>query len=105
MSKTTLTSLFRFTGYLEGGSLLLLVFIAMPIKYMLSNPNVVSVLGMIHGGLFSMYVIMILVMALIVRIHIKWPVIAFITAFIPFGTFIFDHFFVNGKSYEKITQS
>lgn len=104
MSNTTLTSLFRFTGYLEGGSLLLLVFIAMPIKYMLNNPNVVSVLGMVHGGLFTMYVVMIFVMAFVVRIRIKWLIVAFIVAFIPFGTFIFDHYFVNSKSYEKITR-
>ncbi|GGI03292.1 MULTISPECIES: DUF3817 domain-containing protein [Mammaliicoccus] len=104
MSKTTLTSLFRFTGYLEGGSLLLLVFIAMPIKYILSNPNVVAVLGMVHGGLFTIYLIMILVMAIIVRTHIKWSVIAFVSAFIPFGTFIFDRFFINSKSYQNITQ-
>ena len=70
----------------------------------LSLIHIFSVLGMIHGGLFSMYVIMILVMALIVRIHIKWPVIAFIFAFISFGACIFGYFVVNCKSYAKITQ-
>lgn len=102
MNKTTLTSLFRFTGYLEGGSLLLLILIAMPIKYMLDIPTVVSVIGMLHGVLFSLYLIMILIMTNIVRIHIKWPIVALISAFIPFGTFIFDRFFINSKTYDNI---
>src|SRR5699024_12304995 len=69
--------------------------------YMLDIPTVVSVIGMLHGVLFSLYLIMILIMTTIVRIHIKWPIVALISAFIPFGTFIFDRFFINSKTYDR----
>ncbi|WP_323703096.1 DUF3817 domain-containing protein [Mammaliicoccus sp. Dog046] len=104
MNKTTLTSLYRFTGYLEGGSLLLLVLIAMPIKYMLNNPNVVTVVGMMHGGLFTLYVITLFIMAFIVKVHLKWPIMSFVLAFVPFGTFILDRYFVRSNAYQNIIE-
>ncbi|MBP8064293.1 MAG: DUF3817 domain-containing protein, partial [Acinetobacter sp.] len=42
----------RFVGLLEGLSFLLLLFIAMPVKYMLGNPILVKYVGMGHGVLF-----------------------------------------------------
>ena len=50
-------------SFIEGSSLLILLFIAMPIKYILGNPHVVRVVGMAHGLLFIALVATIIVVA------------------------------------------
>lgn len=99
MNNQTLKSIFRFFGFLEGGSLLLLMGIAMPLKYMAGKPEVVTVVGAIHGFLFTIYVITLILMTIKVKWNWKWPVMGLIVAFIPFGTFIYDHYFVRSKYY------
>lgn len=81
---------FRFMGLLEGGSLLILVFLAMPLKYFFGMPEAVSVVGSIHGFLFVIYCLMIAYMTFIVRWPFIYSVIAVIVAFIPFGNILFD---------------
>ena len=48
--------LFRLTALLEGISYILLLFIAVPIKYFLDDPTYVKLLGMPHGILFIAYI-------------------------------------------------
>ncbi|MCZ8537869.1 DUF3817 domain-containing protein [Paenisporosarcina quisquiliarum] len=81
---------FRFMGLLEGGSLLILLFLAMPLKYFFGMPEAVSVVGSIHGFLFVSYCLMIAYMTFIVRWPYIYSVIAVIVAFIPFGNILFD---------------
>ena len=81
---------FRFMGLLEGSSLLILLFLAMPLKYFFGMPEAVSVVGSIHGFLFVSYCVMIAYMTFIVRWPFVYSVIAVIVAFIPFGNIIFD---------------
>lgn len=82
--------LFRKIGIAEGISLLVLLFIAMPLKYFAGIPEAVKYTGWIHGILFIAYC----GMAYMVREEKNWPfkmlVYAFIAAFLPFGTFLFD---------------
>lgn len=47
-------------GYLEGTSFLLLLFIAMPLKYMMGIPEAVKYIGMAHGVLFIAYILILL---------------------------------------------
>ena len=49
--------LFRLTALLEGISYILLLFIAVPIKYLWDDPTYVKFLGMPHGILFIGYII------------------------------------------------
>lgn len=81
---------FRLIGYAEGISLLILLSIAMPIKYLAGNPYPVKVGGWIHGVLFILY----LYHTYIVKEEYHWQIsrllLAIIAAFIPFGTFAFD---------------
>jgi integral membrane protein len=79
-------------GLVEGGSLLLLLFIAMPIKYGLDIPEVVSVVGAIHGFLFITYLFVIAYVTYKVRWSFKWIAGAIIAAFIPFGNIILDSY-------------
>ena len=49
-------NLFRITALLEGVSYILLLFIAVPIKYLFDDPSYVKLLGMPHGILFIAYI-------------------------------------------------
>lgn len=88
---------FRFMGILEGSSLLVLLFIAMPLKYFLDVPEAVSVVGAIHGALFTAYCIAIIYATLAVRWPFRFTIGAFVSAFIPFGNFILDRRLENWK--------
>ncbi len=82
----------RLLGILEGLSLLILIFIAMPLKYFFANPFLVKVVGQIHGFLFIGFIFF----ALFVGIEKKWKfsVITWkvlLGSILPFGTFYVDH--------------
>ena len=85
----------RVFAFLEGVSLLLLVFIAMPLKYLYNDPSLVSYVGMIHGIFFICYSINLS----LVYFKYKWEfwktLMSFGAAFIPFGTFYIDKFFLR----------
>lgn len=81
----------RLLSYLEGISLLILVFIAVPLKYWVQQPMLVKALGPIHGMLFLWFVISTLSVG--VERHWKfrqttWKVL--LACLIPFGTFYID---------------
>lgn len=75
----------RIVGTLEGISFLLLLGIAMPIKYIWGNPIFVKYIGMGHGVLFLLF----LVMLFVVCHRMKWSLSVFnmglIAAVLPFG--------------------
>jgi len=81
---------FRMTALAEGVSFLALLFVAMPMKYFMGMPEIVRVVGSIHGGLFLLYV------GLLATLHVRqrWPVMfslyALAASVIPFGTFALD---------------
>jgi integral membrane protein len=80
----------RIVGIAEGISFIVLVFIAMPLKYVAGYPLAVTIAGSIHGFLFVTYVI-VMVRALIEH-KWGWKKIfeVFLAALYPFGTFILD---------------
>ena len=81
---------FRIIAALEGISLLCLLFIAMPIKYIGGEPYPVRVVGMAHGLLFIAYVALLFLVAA----HQNWKwhktMIGLIASSVPFATFWFD---------------
>jgi integral membrane protein len=81
---------FRIMGFLEGGSLLVLLFIAMPLKYFADFPEAVTVVGSLHGFLFITYLLIIAYATFKVRWSFIWVASALIVAFIPFGNFVLD---------------
>lgn len=80
-------NIFRIVAFLEGVSYLLLLFIATPIKYIAENPEYVKLLGMPHGMLFILYV----VLAFFIKSDMKWTgktfIFVLLASVIPFGTF------------------
>ena len=81
---------FRFISFLEGVSYLLLLFIAVPIKYLGENESYVKMLGMPHGLLFMAYIILAILLKKEQRWNPKtfWSII--LASIIPFGTFYVD---------------
>lgn len=83
-------NIFRITALLEGVSYILLLFVASPIKYFTGDPQYVKMLGMPHGMLFILYIIL----AFMIKSQMKWNTkilgIVLIASLIPFGTFYID---------------
>ena len=71
-------------------SFLVLLFVAMPLKYLAGLPLAVRIAGSVHGVLFIAFVLA-LIWASVAR---RWPfhrsLLAFASSIVPFGTFAFD---------------
>lgn len=81
---------FRTLSLIEGISLLILLFIAMPAKYYFGIPKIVPIVGTIHGLLFLSY----MVMSLMVSHRQNWSILKWLSIFlagaIPFACFIVE---------------
>ncbi|TLS35054.1 DUF3817 domain-containing protein [Pseudalkalibacillus caeni] len=77
-------------GFAEGISFLVLLGIAMPLKYMLNMPLAVMIVGALHGGLFVLYIIAIVYMKFAHRWSFLKSFLAALSSVLPFGPFIFD---------------
>ena len=80
----------RVVGFLEGISFLLLLFIAMPMKYIFDNPMLVKYVGMGHGVLFILFLIVLLVVCEKQKWSLKMFILGLIASILPFGPFVFD---------------
>ncbi|MDX9900188.1 MAG: DUF3817 domain-containing protein [Aliarcobacter sp.] len=82
-------SRFRIISIIEGLSYLILVFIAMPLKYMFNYPMAVKIVGMSHGVLFILFFVA-LVMAMN---RYKWKFLGFqlfVYSLLPFGFILIE---------------
>ena len=80
----------RKTGIAEGISFLVLLGIAMPLKYLLHQPMAVKIVGWMHGILFVAFLFLAWEYKTDRSKSFKWFALAFIAAIIPTGTFFFD---------------
>jgi len=75
---------------IEGVSFLVLLLIAMPLKYFANLPLAVKIAGWIHGVLFIVFVVTLLQVVL----KYRWPfcrfALVFIAALLPLGPFVLD---------------
>ena len=81
----------RLIGFLEGISLLVLLFVAMPLKYMYGIPEFSKVMGTVHGALFLLFIFNTLSVGVEYRWKFKettWKVL--LACMIPLGTFYVD---------------
>ncbi|MEK9731536.1 MAG: DUF3817 domain-containing protein [Candidatus Poseidoniales archaeon] len=83
-------------GYLEGFSFLILLFYAMPIKYIGGDASVVSLVGAIHGFLFIAYLFLIFL-----GVGKQWNktvlLHGFVAAMVPAGPFLFEGLLISGE--------
>jgi len=81
---------FRIVAFLEGVSYILLMTIGLYSKYLLNDESYVKLLGMPHGLLFVLYIII----AFLLREDEGWETkdfsIVLFASVIPFGTFYID---------------
>ncbi len=80
----------RTSGLIEGISYLVLLFIAMPLKYLAGIDEYVRYTGAIHGGLFIWYVASLLWARLTLNLTNYQLFVSFVASLIPFGTFYAD---------------
>ena len=84
-------------GHAEGVSFLVLLFIAMPLKYLANMPLAVRVVGGIHGFLFVAFVAILILAYFKINLPLIAIAKAFILSFIPFGTFFIDRVLPQAK--------
>lgn len=80
----------RRTGIAEGISFLVLLGIAMPLKYLLKQPMAVTIVGWAHGILFVGFLFLAWEYKTDRNKSFKWFVLAFVASIVPTGTFFFD---------------
>ena len=80
----------RKAGIAEGISFLVLLCIAMPLKYIFHQPMAVKIFGWAHGILFVVFLFLAWEVKTDRNKSLKWFALAFLAAIIPTGTFFFD---------------
>jgi integral membrane protein len=79
---------FQVMAYVVGVFLLLLVFVAMPMKYFADQPVLVAIIGPVHGFLYMAY----LVVAFDLAVRAKWrfmrTVLVLLAGTIPVMSFV-----------------
>lgn len=86
--KTALGRL-RIVAFIEGCSYLLLGF-TMILKYKFAMPQPNYLVGLAHGILFVLYIVLLIQVSFLHRWNIFKMFMAFIASLIPFGTFYAD---------------
>lgn len=80
----------RWIGIAEGISFLVLLLIAMPLKYALGWPLAVKYVGWAHGLLFILYIVAVFAAIRAMNWGFKGLALALIASLLPAGTFVLD---------------
>ena len=80
----------RALGLAEACSFLILVGVAMPLKYFAGQPGAVKVCGWIHGLLFMVFCGALLRTIMIARWPLARAALILVAALLPFGPFVVD---------------
>jgi integral membrane protein len=92
---------FKLLAHAEGISFLVILFITMPLKYMLEMGMPNKVIGMLHGVLFIGYILAIAFM----KFKYKWKAtktgLAILSSVVPFGTFVFVRKYLSEQGHEE----
>ena len=90
MSLRTPLDRVRTLGKAEGVSYLVLLGIAMPLKYAAGMPMAVKVVGWAHGALFVVFGFVLLQAMIALKWSLGKAAMVFIATLIPFGPFVID---------------
>ncbi|HEU4562986.1 MAG TPA: DUF3817 domain-containing protein [Longimicrobium sp.] len=91
----------RILGMLEGASFLILLGIAMPLKYLAGRPEMVRMVGMAHGILFLLFVAAVIRVAVAMRWPLARVAAALVASVVPFGPFILDARILRGLEMQE----
>ena len=89
-SKARIVRDLRVIGIAEGVSFLVLLLIAMPLKYIWDNPLPVKYTGWAHGLLFMLYVVAVLRAGWLLKWNYRRIALFLAASFLPLATFILD---------------
>ena len=81
---------FRRLAFAEGISFLILLLIAMPLKYFAGLPMAVTIIGGLHGLLFVGFIVLAFLTREEYGKNLKWLAKAFVASLLPFGTMVMD---------------
>ena len=95
--KTSLGRL-RIIAFTEGVSYLILLFIAMPLKYVWGQPSAVRSFGSVHGLLFVLYILYVFLCKIEYRWTLKKILILLGISIIPFGNFYADKHYLQTEN-------
>jgi integral membrane protein len=98
MKSKNLIKWFRRVAIAEGISFLVLLLVAMPLKYFADLPEAVKIVGWAHGVLFVAFLALAYEVKTALNENFMWLVKAFIAALLPFGTFAFDKQFAKEQN-------
>ena len=85
LDKSTKIKIFKGVSILEAVSFLLLLFVAMPLKYLFNSPAMVGFVGMAHGILFISYLVGALVMYKLLNWKFATLLLVVVCSVLPFG--------------------
>ncbi len=80
----------RSLALVEGVSFLVLLLVAMPLKYMWDMPLAVKVVGWVHGALFMALVTLLLQVTVFGQWPLRRAVMVLVAGLLPFGPFVLD---------------
>lgn len=81
---------FILVSRMEAVSFLVLLLVAMPLKYMAGIPGAVKVVGWAHGVLFIAYIVQLLRVAFMLKWDAMKVIYGSIASLLPFGPFVFE---------------
>ena len=87
----------RLAGMVEGLSFLILLFVAMPKKYLFGDPTWVSHVGRVHGLLWIIFVFTLIDAKSKEGWTLKQVLLPFIASNLPFGPFVVDKRIKEGR--------
>ncbi|MCC6279514.1 MAG: DUF3817 domain-containing protein [Saprospiraceae bacterium] len=96
---TTTLGRLRLIAFVEGVSYLILLFVAMPLKYFFEQPQAVRMVGSVHGALFVLYILMVF----LTQAEHRWGAaktrLLLLISLIPFGNFYADRKWLAPESH------
>ena len=81
---------FKFINKIEGISFIILLFVAMPMKYYFGYPIATKIVDMIHGLLVFIFIYQLIEAKSEANLTLKESALYFVLSLIPFGSFYTD---------------
>lgn len=101
MQTNSTLSWFRRIAIAEGISFLVLLLIAMPLKYLAGLPKMVKVVGWAHGVLFVAFLALAFAVKIILQKDMMWMLKAFAASLLPAGTFVLEKNMQKNGDFDK----
>lgn len=93
---------YRVLAWVVGVWLLLLVLVAMPLKYVAHDDRLVAVVGPIHGFLYMVYLVTVLQLAATARWSLVRTVLVMLAGTVPFLSFVAERKVTAGARGEAL---